>query len=224
MRSSILVWLVVAAGLFSGCNSVMDRRISAHEDTWRGLSEQDRHRLVQGFVCGGDTESMVHIALGPPAKVLPLTSQDGQRLTVWLYEDLIDNWEGSPVDPNSSNHLTSRERRVIFQDGVVVDQAAIALQDSAKLVEFRVRPAAEHRVARLNSLVALTSAQKGKAYEIFAKAEGELLDLIPSERPTKGLPIRVKMRADIRAMLTTEQQAKFDAAPQYLGGGSTRRP
>jgi hypothetical protein len=77
--------------------------------------------------------------------------------------------------------------------------------------------------ARLDRLVALTSEQRVNARYIFEEANGELLALSPDERPAKGIPIRVRMRADIRAILTLEQQANYDAAPQYLGGGSTKR-
>jgi hypothetical protein len=45
----------------------------------------------------------------------------------------------------------------------------------------------------------------------------------PDERPGKVMTIRAKMRTDIRAILAAEQQAKYDTAPQYLGGGATNR-
>jgi len=215
---------MAAVGLLSACSTVMDRRIAEHQETWRGLSEPDQHRLLQGHVRRGDTEGMVRIALGPPDKMLPLTSVDGQRLTVWLYDDPTVWWDPSPFDPASSVHSTSRETSVVFHDGVVADQAATAVEDVAKLAEFRVKPAAENRLARLDSLVALTPGQRMKALDIFEKAKEKLNAFSPGERPAKGRSIRVKMRADIRAMLTAEQQAKYDAAPQYLGGGSTKRP
>jgi hypothetical protein len=77
--------------------------------------------------------------------------------------------------------------------------------------------------ARLDRLVALTPGQKVKARDIFEKVNEELLALNTDEGPAKGMPIRVKMRADIRAMLSAEQQAKYDPAPQYLGGGGSTK-
>ncbi len=215
---------MAALELLSACRTVMDRRIAEHQETWRGLSAQDRHRLLQGHVRRGDTEEVVRIALGPPDKVLPLTSLEGAKLTVWLYEDLEAGWNGSPFDPTSSIDPRGGETRVIFRDGVVMNQAAVAIETITMLAGFRITPAAENKVARLDLLVALTPGQKVKAFDIFEKATEELDAFSPGERPMKGMPIRVKMRADIRALLTTGQQAKYDTAPQYLGGGSMKRP
>jgi hypothetical protein len=223
MRNSKLVWIMVAAvGLLSGCNSVvMSSRISEHRDTWRGLSEQDQQRLMRGNVSRGDSEEMVQIALGQPDKVIPLTSTDGQRLTVWLFEDLIDSRKSSATDPISTNHLTNRERSVIFRDGVVVNQKLIATGDNSGFVE--VRSTAQNLLARLNALVVLTPEQKEKAFEIYAKAQEKLLAFDTGERGPRGMPIQEKMRADIRAILTTGQQAKYDAMPPLFGGGLTWR-
>jgi hypothetical protein len=101
--------------------------------------------------------------------------------------------------------------------------ARIVGDSVAKPVESRATLIAEFMEARLDRLVALTSEQRVNARDVFEKANEELLALSPDERPAKGMPIRVKMRADIRAMLSAEQQANYDAAPQYLGGGSTKR-
>ena len=223
MGYSKLVWIIAAVGLLSACTTVMDRRISAHKETWRSLSDQDQHRLLQGHVHPGDTEDMVTIALGPPDKVLPVTGRGGQKQTVWIY-DLLEFGSGyNPFDPTSHPNLTSSEKSVIFQDRVVVNQAGIAVESTANLIEFRVERTVEVMEARLDQLVVLTTEQRVKARDIFEKANEKLYAFSPNERAEKGMPIRVKMRADIRAMLTTEQQAKYDAAPQYLGGGSTKR-
>ncbi len=173
----------------------------------------------------GDTEEMVLIALGPPDKVQPITSQEGQKQTAWLY-DLLEFGSGySPYDPTSSPppHLESREQSVIFRNGVVVDKVGVAVEDLTTLAEFRAKLKAENMEARLDSLVTLTLEQKVNACNIFEKANEELSAFSLNERGEKGVPIRVKMRADIRAMLTAEQQSKYDETPQYLGGGSTKR-
>jgi len=225
MKYSKLIWIVVAAVvLLVGCNRVMNRRISAHMDTWSALSKQDQQRLMKGFVRRGDTQAMVEIALGKPDHMLPLSGPDGQRLTVWIYVDQMDNWIGPPSNETSSNRPTSSDRSIMFHDGIMVDRAATAVEDYAKLADHQVRPSVERMLERLDSLVSLAPEQKAKAYEIFAKAKEELLAYDLNESISKGMPIRVKMRADIRALLTPEQQAKYDDAPQRLGGGSTKRP
>jgi len=224
MRYSTLVWIVAAVGLLSGCKSLMNRRIAAHQEAWQALSEQDQHRLSQGHVLLGDTEEMVLIALGPPDEVLPITTQDGQKQTVWQYEELISSGDNFLISPTSSTHTEIREKSVIFHDGRVVQQAPIAVNDGAKLAGWRSERTAENWAARLDHLVTLTAEQKVKAREVFAKAQEALLVFRPEERLEKGRPIRVKMRAEIRALLTPEQQIKYDATPQYRGGGSTRRP
>ena len=67
-------------------------------------------------------------------------------------------------------------------------------------------------VNRLDEVVTLTPEQKQTALEIFARACDQIstLILLPDKR---GRAIRMKMRADLRAMLTVDQQAKYDAAP-----------
>ena len=83
----------------------------------------------------------------------------------------------------------------------------------------------ERTVDRLAQLVSLTSQQKNQAAEIFAH-ENAALQEFPSiqERMEKGMPIRQKSRADIRALLTPAQQQIYDRTPQRLGGGSMQDP
>ena len=75
-------------------------------------------------------------------------------------------------------------------------------------------------IERLEEAVgALTAEQKTKIEAIMAK-QREALQAIPQEeRMEKGREIMTKGRADIRAVLTAEQQAKFDAMPQGGRGG-----
>lgn len=226
MKFPRVMLAMVAAGLFSACQNVMDRRIAAHATVWRGLSAQDQQRLRQGHVFPGDTEDMVRIALGPPDKVLPFTSQKGQAQTVWLY-DLLEFESGyDPYNPiSTAAHLTSRERSVVFQEGIVVNRfQAGAERGMPELAAERARQTAEVMTERLHALVTLTAGQKLKAREIFHEANDELFALPVDERPVEGMPIRVKMRADIRSLLTPAQQSVYDAAPQYLGGGSMKKP
>jgi hypothetical protein len=212
----------LAVGLLSACESAMDRRISAHQETWRELSEQDQQRLLRGQVHPGDTEEMVRLALGPPDKVLAITTQDGRKQTVWWYDLIESSGDFFLRVPTSPPRMTSREKSFIFLDGIVLNQAGIAVESMRELADYRARYTAENLTARLDSLVALTPEQNAKALDVFEQANRKLYAFSRDERPAKGRPIRVKMRADIRAMLTPDQQAKYDAAPQYLAGGSTK--
>lgn len=220
MRYSFTLWMVISAAMLVGCTTLLDRRIAADQGAWDALSPSDHQRLSQGHVRRGDTEAMARLALGPPDQMLQLSGRDGRRLTVWIYEEISDNG-GDPLSPTYSPQLVSREQSLVFDQGEVVDRAALAIPDSAKLLEIRARPAAKHMLARLDALVALDAGQKIQAYVIFAKAREELLAFSPQERPEKGRQVRVRMRTEIRSLLTPGQQLKYDDAPGSLGGGST---
>lgn len=79
----------------------------------------------------------------------------------------------------------------------------------------------DKRVDRLTQLVHLTASQKTQAADIFAQEDAALQAFPTSEaRMKQGMSIRQKTRADIRALLTPEQQTIYDTAPQRLGGGA----
>ena len=67
---------------------------------------------------------------------------------------------------------------------------------------------------------ALTAEQKTKIEAILAKSRDAMQAIPQEERMEKGREIQTKARADIRALLTAEQQTKFDAMPQ--GGGKKK--
>jgi hypothetical protein len=76
-------------------------------------------------------------------------------------------------------------------------------------------------VDRLDQLVHLGPAQKSEAADVF-KAENAALQAFATaeERTEKGSSIRERARTEIRALLTPEQRAIYDRAPQRLGGGA----
>jgi RNA polymerase sigma factor (sigma-70 family) len=76
-------------------------------------------------------------------------------------------------------------------------------------------------IERLDKLVHLTATQKTQAADVFI-SENDALQAIasPEDRLVNGMPIRQNARAQIRVLLTPEQQQIYDAAPQRLGGGS----
>lgn len=82
----------------------------------------------------------------------------------------------------------------------------------------------ENRVIRLDQLVRLNADQKAQALKIFNTELEAILALPETERAIGGMPARKATREAIRAILNPEQQAKYDAAPQTKGGGSTKPP
>ncbi len=212
MKSAKLVWIMVAAmGLFSGCNSAIDRRISAQQDTWQRLSEQDQQRLRQGLVRFGDTEAMVRIALGSPDAVLPIQNQDKPNLTVWVYyferTVTMEAMERKNTDPET-------RVRVFFRDGVVANPASAAIENNPRWREFMGKRTALIMTGFLHARVPLSPEQWKSALVIIEKANDQLLSLRPDERAMSEGLIRDKIEADIRGILTPEQQALYDRTPK----------
>lgn len=91
----------------------------------------------------------------------------------------------------------------------------------------------ETLVSRLDDAVPLTGEQKIRITEIFTK-QAEALALLPVvdraeiskewECLKKIMEIRTTATAQVRALLTTEQQKKYDRTPQNCGGGLTINP
>lgn len=79
----------------------------------------------------------------------------------------------------------------------------------------------ENKVARLNTLVTLTEAQKAVALKIFDEELEALLAIPEADRLAQGGNARRAALADVRAILTPEQQKIFDATPTGRGGGRT---
>lgn len=77
----------------------------------------------------------------------------------------------------------------------------------------------EQQVARVDEAVTLTADQKTKVTAIFAKLAEKMQALPQEERREKGQELRTAANKEVRALLTPEQQAKFDAMPQGGRGG-----
>jgi protein CpxP len=94
----------------------------------------------------------------------------------------------------------------------------------------RGMPTPEQQVARIDEAVTLTADQKTKITEIFKKSAADMQAVPQEERREKGMAIMKATHDEIRALLTPEQQTKFDAMPQPGrrgqggGGGGGGRP
>ncbi|HEY1109365.1 MAG TPA: hypothetical protein VGE76_12050 [Opitutaceae bacterium] len=86
----------------------------------------------------------------------------------------------------------------------------------------------EQRIERLEQAVgSLTADQKTKIKAIYAKSTEKMQALPEGDRREKGMEIMRESQKEVRAVLTAEQQAKFDAMPQggrgQGGGGGERK-
>lgn len=77
----------------------------------------------------------------------------------------------------------------------------------------------EQQVARIDEAVTLTADQKTKVTAILTKVQEKVAALPQEERREKGQELRTAANKEIRALLTPEQQTKFDAIPQGRGQG-----
>lgn len=78
----------------------------------------------------------------------------------------------------------------------------------------------EQRIERLEEAVGkLTDAQKTKIKEIYAKAAEKMQGLSQEERREKGMEIFRESGQQVRAVLTAEQQTKYDEMMAQMRGG-----
>lgn len=85
----------------------------------------------------------------------------------------------------------------------------------------------EQRIERLEQAVGtLTAEQKSKITAIYAKASEKIQALPQEERREKAMEIYQASAKEVRAVLTPEQQKKFDEMPQGgrgSGGGGGKK-
>ncbi len=83
----------------------------------------------------------------------------------------------------------------------------------------------EQMVQRLDEAVQLTAEQKTKITAIYAKSREKMQALPEDQRMEKGREIMTATRAEVRAVLTAEQQKKFDemAPGRGQGGGQGKK-
>jgi Spy/CpxP family protein refolding chaperone len=99
---------------------------------------------------------------------------------------------------------------------------AVAFSAPMQAQEKKGAMTAEQQIERIEAAVgSLTKAQKDKITAIVSKTAESMKEIPKEERKEKGGALQKKSREDIRAVLTPEQQAKFDAMPQ--GGGGKKK-
>ena len=82
----------------------------------------------------------------------------------------------------------------------------------------------EQYVERVEQAVgSLTADQKTKIKDIVAKTQDEMRAIPKEERKEKGAPLQKKQRDAVRAVLTAEQQKKFDEMAPAGGGGGKKK-
>lgn len=82
----------------------------------------------------------------------------------------------------------------------------------------------EARIQRIEEAVGSLSAdQKSKITAIYAKLQTDMQAIPQEERREKGMALMQAAQKDVRAVLTAEQQAKFDAMPAWGGPGGGKK-
>jgi Spy/CpxP family protein refolding chaperone len=88
----------------------------------------------------------------------------------------------------------------------------------------RSMPTAEQQIERIEQAVGTLSAdQKTKLKGIYAKTAEKLQAIPQEERREKGMEIYQATRKEVRAVLTPEQQKKYDEMPQGRGQGGKKK-
>jgi hypothetical protein len=110
----------------------------------------------------------------------------------------------------------------ILAVGLMMAAPALRAQDGGQKKKGGM--SVEQQVAQIEEAVgALTADQKTRIAAILTKVAADLQALPPDERGGKAAGMRAAVRPEIRALLTPEQQAKYDAMPQPGKGGRKKK-
>ncbi len=119
-RSLHLVFIVLTALVFAGCNS-LDSRIRANQAAFSALDPQTQQKIRQQIVEVGYTPDMVYMAYGEPTRKSFKSNEKGSFMT-WSYQVSHDEYEGSSLHYRRSVAVDPRTgRRVIVHRPVVTD-------------------------------------------------------------------------------------------------------
>ena len=93
-------------------------------------------------------------------------------------------------------------------------------QDAGKKGGGRGQITPEARIQRIEEAVgSLTADQKSKITAIYNKLQSDMQAIPQEERREKGMALMQAAQKDVRAVLTAEQQKKFDEMPAPGRGG-----
>jgi hypothetical protein len=105
--------------------------------------------------------------------------------------------------------------------GAMASTSILFAQDKKNAASGKATEAA---IARYDEAgLALKPDQKTKIQAILAKSQSQIAALPQEERRTKGAAIRETSNKEIRALLTPDQQKKFDAMPPAATGGGKKK-
>lgn len=106
----------------------------------------------------------------------------------------------------------------------IASTSTLQAQDEKKKGGRGGMPTVEQRIERLEEAVgSLSDQQKTKIKAAYAKAAEKLQGLSQEDRREKGMEIYQAANKEVRAVLTPEQQKKFDAMPQRGGSGGGKK-
>jgi Spy/CpxP family protein refolding chaperone len=98
--------------------------------------------------------------------------------------------------------------------------AALPLLNAQDAKKGRGMMSAEQRIERLEEAVGkLTDDQKAKIKDIYAKTSEKMQGLSDDERREKGMELMRESGRAVRAVLTEEQQKKYDEMMAQMGQG-----
>ena len=102
--------------------------------------------------------------------------------------------------------------------------SAFVTTGSAQEKKGRGQMTPEARITMIEEAVGKLSAeQKTKITAILEKSAKDMAAIPQEERREKGQAIREASNKEVRAVLTADQQAKFDAMPQGGKGGGKKK-
>ena len=113
-----------------------------------------------------------------------------------------------------------KTRSLLLRLVALVTVAALPLLNAQDAKKGRGMMSAEQRIERLEEAVGkLTDDQKAKIKDIYAKTSEKMQGLSDDERREKGMELMRESGRAVRAVLTEEQQKKYDEMMAQMGQG-----
>ena len=107
---------------------------------------------------------------------------------------------------------------LVLLSALAFSAVAFVSTSSAQEKKTRSQMDPQQRIAQIEESVgSLTAEQKSQIKAILEKARQDAKGMSKEDRKTKGREVLQETTKDIRAVLTPEQQTKFDATGQGAG-------